>query len=275
LGAPIATTLAIGGGVLAIVASEWVWPHERTWLRSHGDVTTDILHGSFSDYVCKQLVRAVTQGVSVLLAGMLATRFGGGLWPVAWPLVLQLALALLVVELAQYWLHRAEHHWDGLWRFHATHHSAPRLYWLNAARLHPVDAALLYLTSFTLLVVLGCPPIVIALFAVFDAVFGVIQHANIHLPLGPLSWVFSTPELHRWHHSRVLEEANANYGSNLIVWDLVFGSFFLPRDRRPPIDIGVADMPGFPQDYWGQLVSPFRLRSLRVNRRAEAGSISV
>ena len=26
-----------------------------------------------------------------------------------------------------------------LWRFHATHHSAPRLYWLNAGRFHPLD----------------------------------------------------------------------------------------------------------------------------------------
>jgi sterol desaturase/sphingolipid hydroxylase (fatty acid hydroxylase superfamily) len=266
LGAPLATMLATGGGILAIAVCERAWPHEPAWLRSHGDVTTDLLHGSLSDVLCKQLVRALTQGASVLVAGALATRFGGRLWPVDWPLVFQLGLALLVVELAQYWLHRLEHQWDGLWRFHATHHSAPRLYWLNAARLHPVDATLLYLMSFTVLVVLGCPEIVIALFAVFDAVFGVIQHANIRLPLGPLSWIFSTPELHRWHHSRVCEEANANYGSNLIVWDLVFGTFFLPRDRRPPVDVGIAGMPDFPQDYWGQILSPFRWTSLRPDR---------
>jgi hypothetical protein len=43
----------------------------------------------------------------------------------------------------------------------------------------------------------------------------------------------------------------------------VFGTYFLPRDRRPPVDIGVADMPAFPQDYWGQILSPLRWKSLR------------
>ena len=26
-----------------------------------------------------------------------------------------------------------------MWRVHAAHHSAPRLYWLNATRFHPFD----------------------------------------------------------------------------------------------------------------------------------------
>ena len=266
LGAPLATSVATGGGILAIAVCERLWPYERAWLRSHGDVSTDLLHASLSDHVCKRILRALTQGLSVGIAGALAARFGAELWPTHWPFAVQVVLALLVAELAQYWLHRLEHEWDGLWRFHATHHSAPRLYWLNAARLHPVDAILLYLTSFTVIVVLGCPAMVIACFAVVDSVFGVVQHSNIRLALGPLNWIFSTPELHRWHHSRRLEEANANYGSNLIVWDLVFGTYFFPRDRRPPVDVGVVDMPSFPQDYWGQVLSPFRWSSLRDRR---------
>ena len=135
-------------------------------------------------------------------------------------------------------------------------------------RLHPVDTMLLYLTSFLPLLVLGCPPLVIALFTVFDSVFGVIQHCNIRLTLGPLNWVLSAPELHRWHHSRRVEEANANYGSNLIVWDLVFGTYFLPADRRPPVDVGVAGMPDFPRDWVGQVLSPVRWSSLPSDERA-------
>lgn len=266
LGAAGATTAATVGGIAAIAAGEWLWPHERAWLRSHGDVSTDVLHAVFSDVGCKQLVRAATLGGCVFVATTLVDRFGAHLWPTHWALPAQLALALLVAELPQYWLHRFEHGRDLLWRVHATHHSAPRLYWLNAARLHPIDTALLYLTAYVPLIVSGCPEIVIALFAVFDAVFGMVQHCNIQLPLGPLSYVLSTPELHRWHHSRRLEEANANYGSNIIVWDLVFGTYFLPRDRQPPVDIGVSGMPGFPQDYWGQILSPWRWRSLQLPR---------
>ena len=100
------------------------------------------------------------------------------------------------------------------------------------------------------------------LFALFDAVFGMLQHCNVDVRLGWLNRVFSMAEAHRWHHSRTIREANTNYGSNLIVWDLVFGTFFLPSDREPPQEIGIADMPGFPTGYLGQLASPFRWRAL-------------
>ena len=54
-------------------------------------------------------------------------------------LLAQLPLALVVAELVEYSFHRLMHEVPWLWRFHATHHSAPRLYWLNAARFHPID----------------------------------------------------------------------------------------------------------------------------------------
>ena len=74
-------------------------------------------------------------------------------------------------------------------------------------------------------------------------------------------------ELHRWHHSRILDEANTNYGQNLIVWDVVFGTRFLPADREPPEDIGLTGLSAFPMDYLGQLASPFTWR--RIERESE------
>jgi sterol desaturase/sphingolipid hydroxylase (fatty acid hydroxylase superfamily) len=88
-------------------------------------------------------------------------------------------------------------------------------------------------------------------------VHGFFQHANIDLRLGPLNYFFSMAELHRWHHSRDIREANQNYGSNCIVWDLVFGTFYWPRDRRPPADVGLSELPDFPQRLGRQLLSPF------------------
>ncbi|WP_422822321.1 sterol desaturase family protein [Vreelandella nanhaiensis] len=34
-------------------------------------------------------------------------------------------------------MHRASHRIGWLWRLHAPHHSAERLYWLNGKRRHP------------------------------------------------------------------------------------------------------------------------------------------
>jgi sterol desaturase/sphingolipid hydroxylase (fatty acid hydroxylase superfamily) len=170
-------------------------------------------------------------------------------------------------------LHRWQHGYDALWRFHAVHHSAPRLYWLNAARFHPLDLGLLYLVGYVPLVLLGCPGDVILLFSLFDAVLGMFQHSNVDVRLGALNWIFSMAEPHRWHHSRTLAEANTNFGSNLLVWDLAFGTFFLPRDREPPAAIGIADMPRFPTGYLAQLAAPFRWARLpRVRAGSTPGS---
>ena len=92
----------------------------------------------------------------------------------------------------------------------------------------------------------------------------------MRVALGPLNYLFSMAELHRWHHAKNLRESNTNYGSNLIVWELVFGTFFWPRDREPPEQIGIPGLPAFPADYWGQLASPFRWRAIQAASRARS-----
>ena len=262
LGVPLTLVVAQTFGLVAVAAAEHWQPFRTDWNRSHGDIGTDVLHALVSGIGTTQLVRPLAAAVGVVIAGALSRGVGLDVWPRAWPLLAQLALALVIVELPQYWLHRWQHEHEWLWRFHAVHHSAPRLYWLNAARFHPGDLGLLYLVGYVPLIALGAPEETIMLFALFDAVFGMLQHCNIDVRLGPLNYVFSMAEPHRWHHSRTLAEANTNYGSNLIIWDLVFRSFFLPRDRQPPADIGIADMPAFPQRWSAQMVAPFRWRTL-------------
>lgn len=253
---------------LLVLALERVLPYRREWLHSRGDLPVD---AAFS------LSAGATQGVLTPLllvlgasaGARLSAAIGLGLWPHALPLVPQIALALVVAELPKYWLHRLAHGWDPLWRFHAIHHSAPRLYWLNAGRFHPVDFALDHIAGVGTLAVLGCGPLVLACFFLVSVVHGVFQHANLPLRLGFLNHFFSMAELHRWHHSRTLREANTNFGQNLIVWDTVFGTRYLPQDREPPEEIGIAGLPGFPTGFWEQLVAPFRWR--RVVREASGG----
>ncbi len=264
VGVVAALVIAEAVGATSIALAEQRWPFRREWLRAHGDVATDVAHALFSGIGVTQVMRIVVQASGVAIAAVLTTALGSTLWPSGWPLALQLVLALIVAELPQYWLHRWQHEHDALWRFHAVHHSAPRLYWLNAARFHPVDIGLLYLLGYLPLIALGAPPIVIMLFTLFDAVFGMLQHANLDMRLGRLNYIFSAAEPHRWHHSRTLAEANTNYGSNLIVWDLVFGSYFMPTTRQPPIDIGLAELPTFPQTWAAQLAAPLRWRELNA-----------
>ncbi len=267
--------IAIGLPTIAayfvIMGLERLFYWQRSWLHSQGDLRVDIGHLLVSGFLTTRLFEIPARLVAIAGAAWLADRVGGSLWPTDWNLWLQLGLALVFGEFFMYWIHRLTHEFDWLWRFHAMHHSAPRLYFLNAVRFHPVDIALSTFSPMIPLIIVGADGRVIALFGLVSAVHGLFQHANLVLRLGPLNWFFSMAELHRWHHSRRLEESNTNFGQNLIVWDVVFGTRFLPKDREPPADIGIAGLPAFPMDYWGQLTSPFRWRAIRAESEAMGG----
>jgi sterol desaturase/sphingolipid hydroxylase (fatty acid hydroxylase superfamily) len=260
---PIAFTGPVVASYLFVMVCERFLPYHRSWQRSQGDVPVDLGHLVVSGAITLQLLRPAMLALAVALGGWVSALVGDGIWPDSWPLLAQLVLALIVGEFFMYWVHRLGHEVELLWRFHAVHHSAPRLYFLNAVRFHPVDLAISNYAPFVPLMALGASPELLALFALFSGVHGTFQHANIPIRLGPLNWFFSMAELHRWHHSRCLEEANTNYGQNLIVWDVVFGTRFLPADREPPEDIGISDLPAFPMDYWGQLTSPIHWRRIQ------------
>jgi len=248
--------------VIAVAILEHVYPYHRRWNVPQADVRVDAAH-TLSITVGVGVATPIVVGAGIAVGGWLSRTIGATIWPTEWPLLVQLVIALVIGELPGYWVHRWEHEWDGLWRFHAVHHSAPRLYWLNAGRFHPIDTLLTFVPSYGLLVLLGCPEMILGLFTLVTGVHGIFQHANIQLRCGVLNRFFSMAELHRWHHSRTVVEANHNYGQTISVWDTVFGTRFLPADRSPPRDIGIADLPSFPMTWAAQIASPFRWEKIK------------
>jgi ornithine lipid hydroxylase len=280
---PLVLGTALGGALLALEAglpppavlgvvsmAAWIiialverWlPFRPDWNHSQGDILTDLLHNLLSSYATIEVVKLMLVMALLPLAGWASATWGSPLWPSQWPLLAQLALAAVLIEFGCYWIHRASHELDALWRFHAVHHSPGRLYWFNAGRDHPVGAALTTLASLPVAIVLGVPLECMTLYFVLQSVHGLFQHANIDVRLGPLNWVFSMAELHRWHHSRRIEEANNNYGLTLIVWDIVFGTRYFPG-RHGPASIGVDSATPIPQGYLAQMAVPFRWHRYR------------
>lgn len=261
--ANLAATLLIVASYALIATTERFVPWQRSWLHSRGDLRTDIGLALSNGVVTGLLTPLALAGFAVLGAAISA-RIGAGLWPAHWPWVAQLALALVLGELGEYGFHRAMHEIPALWRLHATHHSSPRLYWLNAARFHPIDLFLISVFKGIPLMLFGAGLPVFAVSNLFSAIHGAMQHANLPVRVGPLNWIFSLTELHRWHHSKRVEEANHNYGGNLILWDVVFGTRWLPDDRDPPEAIGIEALPGFPMGFFANLAAPFRWSKLEA-----------
>lgn len=255
--------------VVVVAIFERVLPEHRQWNLSQDDVSTDLMHGAVSMVAIPQALELGLRLLLLQVAVWLSDLWGQSLWPHHWPVILQLVPALLISQLGEYWAHRSLHEIPLLWRLHAIHHSPGRLYWLNAARFHPLDSALLFTVALAPLLALGAGPEVLLLFTVWVSVHGMFQHCNIRLHLGPLNYVFSMAELHRWHHSLKLEEANANYGNNILFWDLVFGTVHYPKDRAASSEIGLADLPDFPKNYLGQITAPWRWNRYGRSSRPE------
>ena len=154
-----------------------------------------------------------------------------------------------------------------LWRFHAVHHSVTKLWIVNTGRFHFVDSVYKIVPSVGLLWALGAPLGVVIWLSAFTGFIGMLTHCNVEMRFGPLSWIFNTPELHRWHHSKDLREANRNYCENVMVWDLLFGTYFRESHRRPPADIGIPEF--MPPRFIDQIMWPFLTQ--QGKQRIEAG----
>jgi sterol desaturase/sphingolipid hydroxylase (fatty acid hydroxylase superfamily) len=178
------------------------------------------------------------------------------IWPHAWPIWIQALLMILTVDFLRYWLHRAAHENDTLWRLHSVHHSVEQLYWLNTARFHLIEKALQMTLDSLPFLLMAVDPTVLALYYVAYATNGFFQHANIELRYGILNYVVGSAEAHRWHHSRTPREANANYGNTVIVWDLLFGTWFLPAGRQVD-ELGLSDR-DYPKSFVALMGAPFR-----------------
>ncbi|MBK7862232.1 MAG: sterol desaturase family protein [Archangiaceae bacterium] len=246
--------LRLDVSVLAVVTAvgtligvlEARFPFDPRWNRPRGDTRVDLLH------------LAVSTVAMTLLFELASARLPTfGVWPGGLPFVVQCALALLVAELGGYLAHRAMHEWPGLGRVHVVHHSALRLHALNSSRNHPLDALALLLAAGLPLVLLGTPARVIAALGAFAIAHLQFQHANTTLRLGPLNWVLAGPELHRWHHSTVRDEAHGNYGHVLMVWDVLFRSRVKPAGEAPAA-VGLYQGDTLPETYAAHLGSPFR-----------------
>jgi sterol desaturase/sphingolipid hydroxylase (fatty acid hydroxylase superfamily) len=122
-------------------------------------------------------------------------------------------------------------------------------------RFHPAEKALQFLCDTLPFMLVGIGPEVLAYYFVFYAVSGLFQHSNCDLRLGWLNYLVSGPEVHRWHHSRRVAESNNNYAHSFVVWDLLFGTYFRPRDRAVE-ELGLRAR-DYPRRFIAQLAAPF------------------
>jgi sterol desaturase/sphingolipid hydroxylase (fatty acid hydroxylase superfamily) len=169
-----------------------------------------------------------------------------------WLLVLP---AIVLLDLGTYVGHVLLHRVGALWELHKVHHSSHSLDWLATFRFHPFEQVFRRLTAPLLLVLAGFPIEVVVAAAGFLMAWGMLNHANVRLRLGPLEWLLVTPRAHRVHH--VVEHTERNLGTFLTVWDRLRGTFV---DEEVSGAMGVPGELDYPQGLVSMLIEPFRRR---------------
>ena len=267
------TGSAVAASVIALSASstfqlvaERLRPREQLPARSSRQLGVEIFQG---------VVYGTGLGVGVtfgLLWLALQARAALGIEASVGGGVLAQALLLVVVaDFFDYFRHRHEHESHGLfWRVHSVHHSIRSFSLLSGLALHPLETVFTYASYGVVAGALGLPfDSMLIGFTLALIVMGA-QHTNTESSLGWLSAIFAHTDAHRWHHDVALESGrNVNYANVLPLWDLLWGSYYAPRDFDG--EYGIAPFwDAYPKDLLGQarMVLPAHYAAAEAAARA-------
>lgn len=251
---PIVLYVPIALNGILVMGIEFAFPERKEWRPKWSDIQTDAAFMAVVQIILpKMLMVLVTLAIADQLHAEAATV---SIWPHTWPLPAQALLMILSVDLMRYWLHRACHHFTVLWRLHEIHHSPEILYTINTGRFHPLEKVLHFSLDTVPFLLLGVAPEVFAAYFLLYSVNGFFQHSNARIRYGWLNYFVGSAETHRWHHAQDPQTASCNFGSSTVIWDIVFGTWYLPKNNQVE-KVGILN-DHYPKDFWSQLMAPFK-----------------
>jgi sterol desaturase/sphingolipid hydroxylase (fatty acid hydroxylase superfamily) len=176
------------------------------------------------------------------------------------PKVLEIVLAVVLLDYTLYLWHVLTHKVPFLWRFHQIHHADLDLTASTAIRFHFGEISISVLFRAGQILLIGVSPNTLEIWqtALLMSVF--FHHSNLRLPKEietKLQKIIMTPRLHGIHHSVVENQMNSNWSSALTIWDRLHGTF---RDdvKQSKITIGVTEFENEKVELGKMLTEPFQ-----------------
>ena len=133
-------------------------------------------------------------------------------------------LCIITLDFLRYWAHRIAHENRFWWATHVTHHSSEKYNWSVAFRLGWTQH--IKIVFFIPIALMGFDPLVFFICHQIEVLYQFWIHTEyIRKFPAPIEYIFTTPSHHRVHHARNDHYLDKNYGSTLIIWDRMFGTF--------------------------------------------------
>lgn len=244
---------------LTCILLERIWPSVRNQPVLREGFSGDVIWYFVQVFVQRVIAPwVVVLGLIVpfyLVTGLPLENYWDGFGPLSELHLLWQALIVYVAyDFGSYWQHRW-FHTGKLWHIHAVHHSSEKLDWLSATRFHPLNEIAVQLVCVTPLMCAGISPWAFIIMAPFTGAYAVLLHANLDWDFGPLRRVFASPRFHRWHHTSQQQGRNKNFSGGLPIWDILFGTYYMPSGESPQ-RFGIDEK--MPAGFSAQLLYPFK-----------------
>jgi sterol desaturase/sphingolipid hydroxylase (fatty acid hydroxylase superfamily) len=205
--------------VSIIQALEFINERHATWRLNLREFLTDAFYVALGYAVINRVATKLFDDPLTAAKGVLGISTP---WALHLPFVAQVAIAFVVFEFGQYWMHRLMHN-SFLWWTHAPHHHVTQLNAMKGFVGNPLELLLISIGATSLFDLK--PTAVLCAFNVLGAV-SAFAHANVRFdPPRWYAYVFTTIEHHSLHHQVGFIETRCNYANCFILLDRMFGTF--------------------------------------------------
>lgn len=182
------------------------------------------------------------------LATVLAVNAVGGGWislPAAgWTLLPAFLLYVLTIDFFEYLFHRMQHRVPVMWAMHSFHHSDTALNASTTSRHYWVEHGIKMMTIYLAVGMLFKTNVLVLGMYALLSFYNVFLHMNIRVGFGRWSMLMNSPQYHRIHHSALPEHRNCNFSALFPIFDLVFGTYRMPRKAEyPPTGLDCGEPP--------------------------------
>ncbi len=161
------------------------------------------------------------------------------------PVWLELLITVMFLDfVAQYVVHYLLHRVKWMWKFHMVHHSDTKVVATTGTRHHPGDYFLREVFALGAIVLIGAPIAYYFFYRFCTIFFTYFTHANINVPRWldkPLSLIFVTPNMHKFHHHFERPWTDTNFGSIFSLWDRAFGTMVYDDPSKIKYGLDVLD----------------------------------
>jgi sterol desaturase/sphingolipid hydroxylase (fatty acid hydroxylase superfamily) len=171
--------------------------------------------------------------------------------------IVSFLIYLVVLDFADYWLHRGQHRFHWWWQLHALHHSQRQMTFWSDNRNHLLDDLIRDVLFALLAMIIGVAPSQFVALLIASRVLQSVQHANLRWHFGTVGeWLLVSPSFHRLHHAIGYGHEGRTHGCNfavlLPIWDRVFGTADF---RRGFVPTGIRDQlqgRNYGHGFWSQ-----------------------